>query len=121
MGTLLQTAVYSLARPVVALVLGGTVLWQVATHVDSSRGQAVVHVMSTGVFLFVDDDTYRIDDLAQSPIVCELRPGHHTLRLIRDGELLHEEDFVMVAGEDTVLALCAPPRRRDEGPSIASP
>ena len=110
----MQTAVYSLARPVVALVLGGTVLWQVATHVDSSRGQAVVHVMSPGVYLFVDDEAYRIDDVAQSPILCDLRPGHHTVQLSRDGELLHQEDFVIVAGEDTVLALCAPPRRRDE-------
>ena len=108
MGLIIQTAVYTLGKRVGSFLLGGVVLWQVAEHTGPSHGQAIIHVANKHVDVTVDRDAYRIEDLSESPIVCELRPGHHTVRMSRDGKDLYQEDFVVAAGEDTVLAVCEP-------------
>jgi hypothetical protein len=105
---MIQTVAFALVKRVGTFLLGGVVLWQVAEHAGPSHGQAIVHVMSNHVDLIVDNDSYRIEDLGQSPIVCELRPGPHTVRLRRDGEVRYQEVFEVAAGEDTVLAVSEP-------------
>jgi hypothetical protein len=105
---LIQTAAYALVKRVGTFLLGGVVLWQVAEHAGPSHGRAIVHVMSNHVDLIVDHDSYRIEDLGLSPIVCELRPGRHTVRLRRDGEVRYQEEFDVAAGEDVVLAASEP-------------
>ena len=105
---IIQTAVYTLGKRVGSFLLGGVVLWQVAEHTGPSHGQAIIHITNKHVDVMIDRDAYRIDDLSESPIVSELRPGHHTVRMSRDGKDLYQEDFVVAAGEDTVLAICEP-------------
>jgi hypothetical protein len=108
MGMVIKTAAYALGSRVGALLLGGTVLWQVAVHAGASHGWAIVHVSSVHVDVTVDHAAYRVEDLKQSPIVCELGPGHHTVRMSRRGKVLFEEAFTVVAGEETILAAWEP-------------
>jgi hypothetical protein len=51
----------------------------------------------------VDDESYRVKSLWESPVVCELRPGRHTVRMIRYGQVLYEEEFTLAAGEERIL------------------
>ena len=57
----------------------------------------------------VDNETYHIDTPAESPIVCELRPGKHGLRMTRNGETLYEEKFTLRPAEEVVLTAWGPP------------
>jgi hypothetical protein len=98
-----QTAAYALGKRVASFVLGGLVLWQVAEHAGPSKGTAVIHVAIPNADLKVDDDSYRVADPRQSPLVCELKPGPHSIRLLRDGQVLYREEFDVAAGKDIVL------------------
>ena len=115
MGLIIQTAVYTLGKRVGSFLLGGVVLWQVAEHTGPSHGQAIIHISNQHLDVTIDRDAYRIEHPSESPIVCALRPGHHTVRLSREGKDLYQEEFVVTAGEDTVLAVCEP-RAADPSP-----
>jgi hypothetical protein len=93
----------SITRWVGAFLLGGVILWQVAEHSGPSAGRAIVHVVTPRVDLTVDETTYQVESIWMSPIVCELRPGRHTVRMFREGRLLYEEDFLLKAGEEMIL------------------
>jgi hypothetical protein len=51
----------------------------------------------------VDDRVYRVESLAETPIVCSLRPGPHVVRMSRTGAALYEEHFVLEARQEIVL------------------
>ncbi len=55
------------------LALGGAILWQVVEHCGPAKGIAYVHVVKTQVNVTVDEETYWVETLWDSPIVCELR------------------------------------------------
>jgi hypothetical protein len=99
----LQAATYTIAKPIGALLLGGIILWRVALSVGPTNGRAYVHVSTTPVDVAVDGTVYRVENLYQSPVVCELEPGHHTVQMVRDGRLLYHEDIHIKAAEDMVL------------------
>ena len=82
---LIQTFGFALARRAGAFLLVGIILWYVVEHCGSTNGQAIVHVSMPEVDVTVDDATYRVESLRESPIVCELRPGRHTVRMLRYG------------------------------------
>src|SRR5262249_21487244 len=98
------TAACAIGKPVRAVLLGGVILWQVAEHSVSSKGWAIVHVSTIPADLVVDHVVYRVDDFGRTPIVCEVRPGRHSARLIRDGRVLYQEEFLVRAGEEVILA-----------------
>jgi hypothetical protein len=100
----LQAVAYAIGKPLGALLLGGVILWQVAAHVTPPHGRALVHVSTTPVEVAVDDHVYRVPTLYVSPVVCELKPGRHTVRMLRDGRVLYREEVSIVAGEDVILA-----------------
>jgi hypothetical protein len=100
----LRTAACAIGKPVRAVLLGGVILWQVAEHSGSSMGRAIVHVSTIPADLVVDRVVYRVEDLGRTPIVCEVRPGRHSARLIRDGRVLYQEEFLVRAGEEVILA-----------------
>jgi hypothetical protein len=52
----------------------------------------------------VDDATYHVASFDDTPIVCELDPGKHTLRMSRDDQILYEEEFMVPPGGHVVLA-----------------
>jgi hypothetical protein len=89
-----------------ALAPGGAILWQVHDHCGSMKCVVYVHVSSPGVDITVEVDaqTYRVETIWETPIVCELRPGRHLLRLLRSGRVLLEEEFTLAPGQEVVLA-----------------
>jgi hypothetical protein len=99
-----QAIGYAIAKPIGSLLLGALILWGVATHVGPSNGRALVHVSPTPVDIVVDGSVYHVEGLDQTPVVCELAPGRHTVQMVRDRRLLYQEDFLIKAGEDVVLA-----------------
>jgi hypothetical protein len=103
MGMGFQAIGYAIAKPIGSLLLGGFILWGVATHVGPPNGRAVVHVSPTPVEIVVDSSVYLVETLYETPVVCELAPGRHTVQMVRDGQLLYHEDFVIKAGEDVIL------------------
>ena len=100
-----------------ALALGGMILWNVAQRSGFQKCLAYVHVSTTDVEVTIDDDAYHIDSLAQTPIVCELRPGQHMLQMARDGRVVFEQAFHLERGEEIVLAAWEPPI---EPPAVSS-
>ena len=83
-----------------ALLLAGIILWQVTLRSVPATGETVIHVTVVGVDVFLDDSHYRVDGQVDSPIVRELAPGWHTLRMMKDGEVLYDQPFEIVRGED---------------------
>ena len=82
---------------------GGTILWQVANHRGSMKCVAYVHVATPAVDVTVDDQRYRVETMWERPIVCELRPGRHHLRMLRSGRVLFEQEFTLDPGQEVVL------------------
>jgi hypothetical protein len=92
------------------LLLAGGILWGVAEHSGQHSGQssleqgiAYVHVAASDVDVIVDGLEYHVTSAWDGPIVCELRPGKHMLRMSRDGEVLYVEEFSVAVGKDVVL------------------
>jgi hypothetical protein len=86
-----------------ALALGGSILWQVVNQCGSIKGVAYVHVATPEVDVTIDDQRYRVETSWESPIVCELRPGRHLLRMLRSGCVLFEQEFTLDRGQEVVL------------------
>jgi hypothetical protein len=100
----LQSLSYSLAKPIASVLLGGVILWQVAEHAGSSKGRAIVHVSTPKVEITVDDAPYWVESLETTPIVCDLTPGHHVVRMHREGRVLYQEEFSVDCGGEVILA-----------------
>jgi hypothetical protein len=90
-------------RAIAGLALAAVVLSQVAAHSGPPNGTAYVHVSSPEVEVILGGRAYQVRSLWDSPIVCELRPGTHTLKMSRNGITLHEEEFTIRAGDEVVL------------------
>ena len=101
--TFVRTFQFATVTTFAALVLGGVVLWQVSAHSGPPNGIAYVHVTTPEVDVMVDDETYHVKKLLDSPIVCELRPGKHMLRMTRNGQTLYEQEFTVKAANEVVL------------------
>ena len=86
-----------------ALALGGAIIWQVHDHCGVVKCLAYIHVVPPAVDVTVDGQTYRVETLWDSPIVCELRPGRHLLRMLRSDRVLFEQEFTLDPGEEVVL------------------
>ena len=100
---LIQTLCVALAKRVGALLLGGVILWQVSVHSGPTKGQAVVHVSVPKVEVTVDQARHWIETLWDTPIVCDLHPGRHTVRMYRSGRVVYEEEFTIAAGQELIL------------------
>jgi hypothetical protein len=101
--TLTRSLPFTMVKGIAGLLLAGTVLWQVAEHSGSPNGIAYVHVSVPEVDVLIDGTTHHVDSLKDSPIVCALRAGEHTLRMTRNGTLLHEEKFTLREDEERIL------------------
>ncbi len=100
---LLQSLSCSMAKPILSVLLGGVILWQVAVHAGSTKGRAIVHVSTPKVEITVDDATYRVETLAETPIVCDLTPGRHVVQMQRDGRVLYREEFGLERDKEVIL------------------
>jgi hypothetical protein len=115
MFTLIRTILAATIKGIGALALGGAILAMVARNCGPRQGVAYVHVLATCVDVAVDEFGYRVESLGETPIVCVLPPGRHTLRMSRDQVTLYEEEFVLEPGKEVVLCACESPSRQTDG------
>jgi hypothetical protein len=101
--SLCKSLVMGTIKGLSALALGGAILWQVHEHCGVVKCVAYVHVVPPEVDVTVDSQTYRVETLSDSPLVCELRPGRHLLRMLRNERVLFEQEFTLDPGEEVVL------------------
>jgi hypothetical protein len=99
----IRSMIFALGKGIGAFGLGSVILWQVVIHIGPQYGMAYVHVSTSNVDVMVDDVPYHIDTLWETPIVCELSPGPHVLRMCQSGRLLYEENFSLGVGQEIVL------------------
>jgi hypothetical protein len=90
-------------KGIAGLALGATILWHVVQHSGPQKGTAYVHLSATDVDVIIDDATYHVASFNDTPIVCELDPGKHTLRMRRSDRILCEEEFTVPIGGEVVL------------------
>ena len=57
-----------------------------------------------GVKVTVDDASYWVESLNETPIVCELTPGRHLVQMHRDGRVLYREEFTVDRDEEIILS-----------------
>jgi hypothetical protein len=100
---LIRSLAFATVKGIGALALGGVVLWQVAEHSGPQKCVAYVHVSVAKVEVKVDDVAYEVESLWETPIVCELGPGRHILRMSRSERLLYEQEFTLGPGQEIVL------------------
>ncbi len=101
---LIRSLGLAVPKAIGAVVLGGGILWEVALHCGSPQGTVYVHVSAGECDVTVDDATYHIKTLWETPIVRELEPGSHIVRMSRDGLVVFEQEFSIAAGEELVMS-----------------
>jgi hypothetical protein len=94
---------FATIKTVGVLVLGSAILWQVGAHSGPPNGTAYVHVTTAPVDVTVDEKTYHVETLANSPVVCEVPPGKHVLRMTRHGLTLFQQKFSLKSEGEIVL------------------
>jgi hypothetical protein len=94
---------FAMLKGMASLALGGVILWQVAIHSGPQGCVAYVHVFTPNVLVTVDGSEYHIETLDRTPLVCELAPGRHMLRMCQTGRVVYEEEFTLAWGEEIVL------------------
>jgi hypothetical protein len=99
----LTKLLFSICKLVGTLLLAGVILWQVVEQCGPNQGKVIVHVSKAPVHVRIDEATYPVGSIWMSPIVCELSPGRHTLRMLHEGRVLYEEPFTLKAGEEIIL------------------
>jgi hypothetical protein len=95
----------TLVKRLGAVCLAFVILWHVAQHAGPRRGKAIVHVTRPDVEVVVDHLEYRLESIAQSPLVCELDPGEHVARIRHGEHLLDEQTFTIEPGKEAVVCL----------------
>ncbi len=99
----IRRIVFGTAKRVGSLALGGAILWQVIEHSNPPICIAYVHVSKMMVDVTIDDQAYWVETYQDTPIVCELSPGRHVLRMFKSGHVLFEEEFTLDLGQEVVL------------------
>jgi hypothetical protein len=99
----IEKLVIGSAKIIGSLVLSLGIFWQVITHSGIVNGTVYVHVSNPQVDVTIDDFSYRVETAWERPIVCELSPGFHTVRMLRNLQTLFEEDFTLAPGQEVVL------------------
>jgi hypothetical protein len=117
----IRSMMFVIGKGIGAFGLGGVILWQVAVHIGPQNGVAYVHVSTPNVDVMVDDVAYHIETLWETPIVCELRPGHHVLRMCRSGRSLYEQEFSLGIGQEIVLVAWEPPSKIQAQANLPNP
>ncbi|WP_435006076.1 hypothetical protein P12x_003743 [Tundrisphaera lichenicola] len=100
---MIQNMITASIRWTGSCLLGGGILWHVASLVGPTEGEVVIHVTEVGAVVTVDGLPYRSDPDQGSSIVCNLPVGTHTLRTYRGEQLIQEENFTINPGNDVVL------------------
>ena len=105
---LIRSLTFAAVKGIGALALGGVILWQRSEHSGPQKCVAYVHVSAARVEVMVDDVAYQVESLGETPIVCEISPGRHILRMSRGERVLYEEEFTLGPGKEIVLMAWEP-------------
>jgi hypothetical protein len=99
----IRLSLIELGRRLGAVVLGGTLIWQVIERTGPRNCEAVVHFAEPGLIVLVDG--WRCEEGADlsAPVAWPLRPGAHRLQVAKEGKVVLEEDFSLEPGGQTVL------------------
>src|SRR5271165_3876417 len=108
------TLMTGLAKGLGAVLLALVVLWPTAESAGTMECEAVVHVMERQVQILIDDEVYWIEDENVGPIVCQLRPGRHLLRVIQNARVIQEEEFSLQPGQQGVFTAWNPEQANSE-------
>ena len=100
---LIRSLPLAMVKGAAIFVLCGTVLCQVVQHCGSGANVIYVHVTHADVDVTVDGTRHHVYALEQSPVVCDVRPGRHVLRMMRGERILYEEEFSLEPGEERVM------------------
>lgn len=101
--TILRRIMAAAAKLVLFLLFAAPILWQIAENSGSRRGIAYIHVPKPEVLVTVDAATYWVETLWETPVVCELQPGIHNLKMTKGGLVLYENEFRLAPGEEVVI------------------
>jgi hypothetical protein len=101
---LLRTVLLAGLKGMGALLLGGTLLWRISQCCGTQQCEVVVHVMEDQVDVWIDESSYYVENVWDTPIVCKLAPGNHRLRLFRGERILNEQEFILEPGQDAILS-----------------
>jgi hypothetical protein len=99
----IRNLMFATGKGMGAFGFGGAILWYVALHCGPQNGTAYIHVSTPNVEVMVDDVEYHVETLWETPLVCELSPGPHQLRMIRSGKAVFEQAFSLGVGKELVL------------------
>jgi hypothetical protein len=111
----IRSTMVAMLRGMASLAMGGVILWQVAIRSGPQDCVAYVHVSKPNVLVTVDGSDYHIESLDQTPIVCELAPGRHLLRMCQTGRIVYEQEFTLAKGEEIVLVAWERPNEAPAG------
>ena len=100
---LLQSLSCSIAKPVLSLVLGGVILWQVAEHAGPTKGRVIIHAPTDKVEITVDNTPYWVESLAELPIVSDVAEGRRVARMLKEGRIVYQEEFTLERGKEVIL------------------
>ena len=103
-----------LAKCLGALLLALVVLWPTVKDVGTEDSEVVVQVMEKHVQILIDDQIYWVDEENERPIVCQIQPGRHVMRVLRQGNLIQEVEFSLQPGQQGVLTAWDPERANAE-------
>jgi hypothetical protein len=103
LSTLIRSFLLATAKPLAGFALGSAILRQVAMHSGPQNYTTYVHMTTDRVDVKVDKTTFHVVSRWETPIVCELGPGKHTLQMTRNGKMLYEEEFSSNVGCEVVL------------------
>jgi hypothetical protein len=114
----IRNLLFATGKGLGAFGLGGAILWYVAVHCGPKNGIAYVHVSTPNVEVMVDDVEYHVETLWETPLVCELSPGPHRLRMIRNGKTVFEDGFSLGVGKELVLVAWDQTSETQAGPPL---
>jgi hypothetical protein len=100
---ILTKLLFSICKLVGAFLLGGVLLWQIVERCGPNQGTLILHVTKFPVDVRIDEAAYPVESIWMTPIVRELSPGRHTVRMLQEGRVLYEEPFALKPGEEIIL------------------
>jgi Na+-transporting NADH:ubiquinone oxidoreductase subunit NqrB len=93
------------AKRLIILGVVALALWHITVMLTSGvdYGKVLVYVSEQPSILTIDRQHYSITKQVSLPLICELRPGEHQLRLEQNGRKVYEHSFTVEARREQTL------------------
>jgi hypothetical protein len=100
---MILSLIATLVKRVGLVCLLAVIGWHIVRHEPPANGTAIVHVPEPGVVVAIDNRSYLVDAMSESPLVCELKPGGHRVEIHHGKLVLGVQHFVIESGKEAVL------------------